>query len=64
MLPYDKNSTYGNVTISHRYYHITMIYGMATLQYNTMMTYGNIYDTICHKVVNIVMLQYNINVTI
>ena len=41
-----KNGTYGNVTISHKYYHITMFCDMVTLPYRIIMTHGNFYDTI------------------
>jgi len=51
-----ESSTYGNITISHKYYHITMICDIATLPYNTIMTYGNFYDTMWYIMFDIYLI--------
>ena len=64
MLPYNNDLLYGNVTIQHKCYYLTMIFHILNLPYNGTMTYDNLYVTIWNKVVNMVILPYEMIVTV
>ena len=52
---------YGNDTIWHTFYHMTMICYKVTLPYHIIMIYDTYYVTVWLNILYMIMLPYNIN---